>query len=54
MNEVFTLMRGLPVEHELLHTPVDGMNHPLLIIYTNLALKCNTVEEFKDLLNNAK
>jgi hypothetical protein len=61
-DEMWALMKGrigLLKENrnefnEILQPPVDGMYHPSLIIYTNLALKCNSVEEFKSLLNQAK
>lgn len=49
------LLRGKRTEpNELLEPPVDGMNHPLLIAYTNLALDCDSVEEFKELLNDSR
>jgi hypothetical protein len=49
------LLRGKRTEpNELLQPPVDGMNHPLLIAYTNLALDCDSIEEFKDLLDDSR
>ena len=50
-NDMMSLMGGQSAEHELLQSPVDGMNHPLLIFYTNLALQHDSVKDFKETLS---
>ena len=37
--------------NDILHPPLEGMNHPLLIIYTNLALQHDSLDSFKETLS---
>lgn len=46
------LLRSRHTEsNDLLHPPLAGMNHPLLIIYTNLALQHDSLDDFKETLS---
>jgi hypothetical protein len=50
-DDVVGLMDGKPAEHELLQPPMEGMRHPLLIFYSNLAIQHDSVEDFKEFLS---